>query len=704
MAGEAIQRLEEQLRCSVCLDTYTDPKLLQCFHVYCRQCLVKLVVRNQQGQLSLPCPICRQDIPIPDKGVAGLQSAFQTNELLEIYNDLKKAKSPSASPEGAEDGAMPLTPSKKVSYCSEHDGKELELYCQTCKELICFQCAFKGGKHHGHDSDTLEVVFEKYKEEITPFLKPMEEDLKTVNKALTQLEKRSGEISGHRAGIEDSINDTVRQLHEFIDVRKTELISQLRQITQDKLKDLAVQRDQMETTKAQLSSCLDFMRESLKTKSQGDVLKMKTTIVKKVKELTTSFQPDMLKPNAEADLNFSISPEFTAICRNYGVLHTPSMSDPSKCCATGKGLEVAVVGNNSSVLLQAIDFNGKQCEKPIESLQCELVSEITGAIVRGYVEKIGQSQYEISYQPTIKGRHQLHIKDKEKNIKGSPFTIAVASPIEKLSTPILTIGSVKHPWGVAINQRWEVVVTENTEHCVSVLSPSGEKLRSFGTHGSGQGEFSGPRGVVMDGEGNILVVDKGNHCIQKFTVDGQFLTMVGSKGSGPLQFNSPLSIAFNPITTKVYVGDCNHRIQVLNSDLTFSHFFGKKGSDKGQFNYPQGIACDSTGKVYVAERVNNRIQIFTAERNHFLNMFGKRGIDKGALNNPVDIAVDTNDKVYISDCNHRISVFTSEGQFVTSLGKWGKEPGDFIHPNGLAVDNSGVVYVCDSDNNRIQVL
>ena len=45
------------------------------------------------------------------------------------------------------------------------------------------------------------------------------------------------------------------------------------------------------------------------------------------------------------------------------------------------------------------------------------------------------------------------------------------------------------PWGVAINQRGEVVVTEWGGHRVSVFSPSGEKLRWFGTCGSGQGQF-----------------------------------------------------------------------------------------------------------------------------------------------------------------------------------------------------------------------
>ena len=532
----SIQKLEEQLTCTICLDIYTDPKLLQCFHVYCEKCLVKLVVRDQQGQLSLPCPICRQHTPISHNGVADLQSAFQTNELLEFYNDMKS---------NLKSDETLLTPSKKVSYCSEHDGKELEFYCQTCEQLICVQCAYEGGKHHGHDNDALEVLFEKYKEEVTSSLEPIEEHLKTVDKALAQLDTQYMEISDQKASIEASIHHSIQQFHECMNVQRNKLINQLNLITQTKLKDLVVQRDQIEATQAQLSRRLHFVRECLNTENQGEVLKMKTNIVNQVKELDTSFQPDILKPNAEADLNFFIPP-VKEVCQNYGVVYSPTMLDPSKCYAEGKGLAVAAVGEESCTLLHAINFNAEYCEKPIESLQCELASEVTGAIVRGHVERRGQSQYEISYQPTVKGRHQLHIKVEGQHIRGSPFAVAVTSSVEKLSTPILTIGRVKCPWDVAINQRGEVVVTEFSSDNVSVFSLSGEKLRSFGTRGSGQGQFDGPRGVAVDGEGNIFVADSGNHRIQKFTSGGQFLTAVGSrahKGNGPLQFDRPLSIA-----------------------------------------------------------------------------------------------------------------------------------------------------------------
>ncbi len=390
-------------------------------------------------------------------------------------------------------------------------------------------------------------------------------------------------------------------------------------------------------------------------------------------------------------------------CHQYGKISSPGSPDPSQCHATGKGLEVAVVGEKSSALLQSVNYNGASCDEPIQSLQCELVSEITRAMVRGSLERRGQSQYEISYQPTIKGRHQLHIKVEDQNIRGSPFTVAVNSPIEKLGTSILTICGLDGPNGITFNQRGEVVVAELRGNCVSIFNSSGEKLRSFDTHGSGQGQFIHPCGVAVDGEGNILVADSNNSRIQKFTAEGQFLTSVGTKGNGRLQFDYARGITFNATKDKVYVADFfNHRVQVLNSDLTFSRSFGKEGSGKGQFNCPRDITCDRTGKVYVADRDNHRIQVFAPE-GKFLRMFGSLGEGRGELDRPISITIDTSDRVYVGDFYHHIYVFTFEGRFLTSFGREGNRPGEFKYPRGLAVDVSGVMYVCDSDNNRIQL-
>ena len=672
MAEKTVKKLEEQLNCLICLGTYTVPKLLQCNHVFCRDCLVGLAHRNPQG---LPCPTCRQVTPIPPSGVAGLQSAFQTNHLLEILDQHEKVK-------------------QDILYCQQHQNRELELYCETCEELICFQCTIQ--QHNGHKYNLIGEVFEKHKQEIMSSLNPAEQQQTLARKALEELDVHCREITDQQAALQAQFRKSSQQLHEIIDLRERELTNKLNYITQEKLSKIAAQREQIETTLAQLASCLDKVKEKLRTGSQGVVLRMKTTLVKQIDNITTAFRPDNMMAYTTADMRFSSSHTAAEAC----LVSSPMTPDPSQWYAISKVTDVATVGKTFTATF--IQCWGKSFENLMESLECQLVSELTGTRARGSVERRGQNQYEVSYKPTIKGRHQLHIKVMGEHIIGSPHRVAVNKSLdEKLGTPIRTIDLLSKPWGIALNQSGEVVVTSPAWNCISVFSPSGDKLRSFGTEGSGQGQFMNPHGVAVDGEGNILVADSYNHRIQKLTAKGQFLTAVGTKGSGSRQFNEVWDIAINTSNNKVYVVDkSNHRIQVLNSDLSFSNTFGKCGSSKGEFSYPWAIACDSTGNVHVADSMNNRIQVFTS-KGKFLRMFGSRGEGDGELNYPIGIALDVQDKVYVSEKNnHSISVFTSKGQFVTSFGSG--RPGK-LDPRGLAVDSNGVVYVCDLDNYRYQL-
>ena len=179
-----LEKVEEELNYSICLDIYSNPKLLQCFHAYCRKCLVKLVVRDQQGQLILTC---HHDTPVPANGVTGLQPAFQINHLLEIMEEHKKAADPPTSAEKAERDSASLTSPDKVKVCCrEHAGKEVKLFCETRGEPVCVKCVIKGGKHNSHDCKELDKAFERYKVEVTASLEPMEKQVTTITKALAE--------------------------------------------------------------------------------------------------------------------------------------------------------------------------------------------------------------------------------------------------------------------------------------------------------------------------------------------------------------------------------------------------------------------------------------------------------------------------------------------------------------------------------------
>ena len=730
--------------CAICLEDYKDPKLLQCFHVYCKECLERLVLRDQQG-LSLRCPSCRRSTLLLPNSVSGLQPAFLIHHLFEIRDTLvkvKKVKGPQKTQcekcqkgdatsfcrdcgqflctvctqihkDWAElsthevisldrlegDVTQLVPPTKKVTYCSKHPTKESDLYCETCEELICRDCIVR--VHRDHQYDLITDAYPKHKNVITDHLQPVKQQLGVVNKAIENLDTRRQQISDQRMAIETNIHRTIRRLQEALEERKTELIGQLDKLTQQKMKSLAAQRDVFELVQTQLSSCLDFVSESLRTGSQAEILAAKKPVVQQIEEMTAEFKPELLVLAEQADLKFTATAELTLACSHFGKVDVDPVS-PDKCHATGKGLEVAAVGEQATATVYAVNAEGQECEDPLVDIDCEFVSCRDATSVKCSVKKREGNQYEVCYQPTGKGRHQLHIKVESQHIRGSPFAVLAKLPIQKLGTPIRTIGGLNKPWGVAVDERGQIIVAENGGDCVSIFSASGEKIRTFRVRGSAPGQFTNPYGVTIDCDGNLLVSD--SRCIQKFSPQGDFLMSVGTKGSQPLQFNRARDISISPKNKRIYVCDNqNQRIQILNSDFTFSSSFGSLGSGNGQFYYPWGVTTHSSGCVYVADCSNNCVNVFT-EEGQFLRKFGKKGSGDGELSHPVYVAIDSDDTVYVTeDDNHRVSMFTCQGQFLRSFGSNGTAPGQFKNPRGIAVDRDGLVYVSDWGNMRVQI-
>lgn len=333
-----------------------------------------------------------------------------------------------------------------------------------------------------------------------------------------------------------------------------------------------------------------------------------------------------------------------------------------------KSLNSAVIGRKTTAILKGI--NRRKSE---DSVTGELVSEITSEKITCTVTRKDAHICDISYKPTTLGRHKLHIKVDGEPVKGSPFPVTVSSPTEHTySTPFKCIEGVRGAWGVATDQKGDVIVVETKEHCVSVFSSNGGKLNSFGghsEHGHHKHILRSPRGVAVDSEGSFLVTDWDKHCIHKFMSGGEYVMSLGREGSKPLEFKNPAGISVHPRSQKIFVAEYgNHCVQILNPDLTFSSSFGCHGSGNGQFHHPYDVAFDSKGNVYVTDYDNHRIQVFTAE-GQFLRHIGQWGTGNGDLQCPYGITIDEKDEAYVTEGgNYRVSKFKSDGQFLELFG------------------------------------
>ncbi|XP_033729992.1 uncharacterized protein LOC117319265 [Pecten maximus] len=54
--------------CTICMDTYKNPKILPCSHTMCQECLEKMIASGYRSDV-LVCPICRKQHQVPEGGV-----------------------------------------------------------------------------------------------------------------------------------------------------------------------------------------------------------------------------------------------------------------------------------------------------------------------------------------------------------------------------------------------------------------------------------------------------------------------------------------------------------------------------------------------------------------------------------------------------------------------------------------------------------
>ena len=579
-----------------------------------------------------------------------------------------------------------VSPKKVTTRCTKHD-EYLKLYCEPCGELICTHCTVH--VHKDHKYCVIADTFESHKEEILVSLEPVEKQLEATNTALLRLDSRCDEIVARKVAMETEIHAEFDEIRKTLEAREAELVAQLEGHNQQQLKKLSAQRERVEILQTQRESCVHFVRESIRSGSPGDVLKMKEGVIKQVRELVLdTFDPHTLEPCEQATASFipSAHDQLIKDCQSYGIVCNISLKTvPAKRIRKTQPQVLAT--------LQA-KIENQRVQLDLPPIGAQLVSRLTEQTTKCVVTERGKGEYEI-YQPTVGGAHQLHVRVGGEEVRGSPFPVTVKTPVDKLGTVIKTIDGVKKPWGVAVNKSGEVIVAESGAGCVSIFSATEEKLRTLDTQSTAVGGIKDPRGVAVDSEDNILVADAGNHRLLKFSQEGDLIAAVGSEGDGPGQFKRPMGVCVHSVNGKVYVADNHaHCAHILNSDLTFSSMFGSEGSGNGQFIRPYDIASDSTGCVYVVDCDNNRVQVFTSDGG-YLRQFGKKGSGSGELIQPASICVDSDDLVYVGEFgNNRVSVFTSEGEFLKSFGK-------ISRPYGIVVDG-GVVYINDYGNSKVQ--
>ena len=580
--------------------------------------------------------------------------------------------------------------------CNDHN-EPIKVYCETCQQLICRDCTVSK-RHRNHDYNLITESYPKHHQEIEADLTKVKTKVANINTAVTNLITRERDVTKQGEDVKKQIHTQSQLIINLVQQSQRQLLQQVDTVVRQKIELLTRQREEAETVLKQLKDCEEFVEQSLKVGTQQQILREKQNMVQVMTTVNQDVNPVVFQPIEEPNITFTSNQTLVDKYEGIGELKSKTF---------GKLVQVknaCYVGKKSTITFNLQTQDGSPLSVPLSLIFCELSSADDSQLISCDINETQSGNYDISFTPRTRGKHQLTIQLGGVNIPDSPFTLHIIPSPEMRGKPVNIISGLDSPWGVVITKNEEIVVAENGAHCITILNKEGKKVKSFGTRGTKEGQFIYPCGVAISHDGHILVTD--DHRLQKLTFEGDCVKSVGSSktGNGPLQFYTPIGITVHPTTGQIFIADTfNHRIQVLNKDLTYSHSFGKEGSSPEQFNKPYDVTFDNEGYLYIADNENHCIKKFTST-GQYISTFSSRGSNPGQIKYPTSIIIDNN-ILYVSEqVNNRISIFDTNGCFIHCFGKSGSGEGEFDRPCGITVDLLGNLYVSDFHNNRLVVL
>uniref|UniRef100_A0A4W4HG90 RING-type domain-containing protein n=1 Tax=Electrophorus electricus TaxID=8005 RepID=A0A4W4HG90_ELEEL len=111
--------LEENLRCSICLEIFKDPVVLTCSHSFCRIC----IERTWNQKEIKECPMCRKKIK------HSLINNLVLKETCETFAQKKRRME------------------AQGVICLLHTDKQ-HLFCVDDQQLVCLQCVDEDHQNH----------------------------------------------------------------------------------------------------------------------------------------------------------------------------------------------------------------------------------------------------------------------------------------------------------------------------------------------------------------------------------------------------------------------------------------------------------------------------------------------------------------------------------------------------------------------------
>ncbi|KAL7851962.1 hypothetical protein SRHO_G00177470 [Serrasalmus rhombeus] len=194
-------KLEENLKCSICLEIFKDPVVLHCSHSFCKACLDG----SWNGKEAKECPLCRK---------------------ISTYTPLNNLVLKDACESFVEERKRRVSAETEIVTCVVHSEK-LQLFCVDDQKLVCMQCIAQD--HQDHSFCSISKAASHCKEELKSSQVALQALLDTCKDFKSTYEDIAKHIKSQAQQTEAHIKERFQKLHQFLREEEEARITALRE-------------------------------------------------------------------------------------------------------------------------------------------------------------------------------------------------------------------------------------------------------------------------------------------------------------------------------------------------------------------------------------------------------------------------------------------------------------------------------------------
>ncbi|XP_038053680.1 E3 ubiquitin-protein ligase TRIM71-like [Patiria miniata] len=605
----------DHLECSICTNRFRQPKLLDCLHSFCLQCLHDLRQSQDPSGTKLTCPLCTHETMLKGSGVADLPNNFAFSALVEEVTMQEKLLEGQGS-------------KIKCQNCDEEN--QAVSRCMDCDNFLCEECQKAHARMavmKSHKIYTLaqfqsgEIVYKsKLREEVPKCGKHPDQNLNVYCNTCQQVICTTCSVLDHAkhtlTGLPEAVEKCEKKVTEMVrksERRKTELGTTI--------EDTCKSCKELETMFAKTQKKISKKAQQKITKLQQEITKLKQEVAKIQKEIT-KIQKEEKKLLKETDMIYKDKLKaFEAVqaTNRKEVTQTEHKLEEVKQLMNQASC-YEILELQQKLLHNLSELTGKQPQQVPDKLtfmDFEEGERSLGRLILKEEPKAAAKQSPRPARSCVKEKWKLKTEFKKigliiDSIFSCKLLVSALSNNEILALRrffgISALFTVSMPNGQhtpsPIPQRLQISGLTDDVRCIAVsrddklLAVDGQVVKVFNKQHQLLHQFTPGRG--SDSQPTCLAVDDSN------------LIAVGYKEKKEISLHNPDGSLIRRLPAPMiggYLTMYNHRLIYTNygkKRLVCVDYYGASvfsvdmtSNIQGGNWHPDGVCCDSDGSIYV---------------------------------------------------------------------------------------------------------